>query len=60
MPTKKKAKIGRPNMGLSEIAISFRLPADLKDQVDAAARKAGIPISEWWRQAAQARLEGKS
>jgi len=39
------------------VMITFRMSKRMRDDVERAAKKAGVKTSEWWRQACQAALE---
>ena len=51
-----KNRGGRPSKGLSEASQLIRCPRSLIDEVNEAAKAENISASEWWRQAALAKL----
>lgn len=51
-------KAGRPFLGtkVDTTRVEFKLPMKLAKLVAARAKKSGVTVSEWWREAAQAYL----
>lgn len=48
---------GRPSQRLSECSTLIRTSRSMLEAVSAAAKEEGIPVSQWWREAAADRLE---
>lgn len=48
---------GRPSSGLGEAQVLVRLTLELDAAVRAAAAREGLGLTEWWRRAAQQRLD---
>jgi hypothetical protein len=55
-----RRKPGRPSQGLSETRMEIRLPKVLAKAAKAAAKAEGLLPAEWWRRAAQARIDGRA
>lgn len=54
-PAKLKGRTRAPN-GSDQARVLLRMPADMDKLVRHSAKKRGITVSEWWRQAAIDRL----
>jgi len=53
-----KKKRGPKSRGLTESAVLVRMPHALKARVEADAKKRGISVRAWWREAASVYLIG--
>lgn len=53
------AKRGPKPTGAARVPVGIRVPPEMRDAVRAAAEREGIDESEWWRRAAQERLDAE-